>query len=175
MKLTARSLFPLAWTIASWIAPSVSAQEQGRVISTMPVIQQVAVPRQVCTNEQVQTINQQKSGAGAIIGGIAGGAMGNAVGNGTGRAAATALGIFGGAILGDKIEGAQDRASTQSVQRCTTQTIYENKTIAYNVTYEFNGKQYQVQLPQDPGPFVTLQVTPIVPTPTVPSAARPMT
>ncbi len=139
----------------------VFAQEQGRVISTTPVITQVAVPRQVCSNEQVVTQAQQKSGAGALMGGVAGGAIGNAVGNGSGRAAATMIGIFGGAILGDKIEGGQQQASTQNVQRCTTQTFYENRPTAYNVVYEFNGKQYQVQLPQDPGPFVSLQVTPV--------------
>lgn len=144
------------------------AQEQGRVISTTPVISQVAVPRQVCTNEQVVTQSQHKSGAGALMGGVAGGAIGNAVGNGGGRAAATMIGIFGGAILGDKIEGGQQQSSTQNVQRCTTQTFYENKPTAYNVVYEFNGKQYQVQLPQDPGPFVSLQITPVGGAPAAP-------
>jgi hypothetical protein len=71
------------------------------------------------------------------------------------------IGIFGGAILGNKLEGGQQQANTQNVQRCTTQTFYENKPIAYNVVYEFNGKQYQVQMPNDPGPFVSLQVTPV--------------
>jgi uncharacterized protein YcfJ len=137
------------------------AQEQGRVISTTPVISQVAVPRQVCTNEQVVTQGQQKSGAGAVIGGVAGGVIGNAAGQGNGRAAMTMIGLVGGAILGDKLEGNNAQAQTQNVQRCTTQTFYENRPTAYNVVYEFNGKQYQVQLPQDPGPFVSLQVTPV--------------
>lgn len=138
------------------------AQEQGRVISTTPVIQQVAVPRQVCAQEQVSVNSAgQKSGAGALIGGVAGGAVGNAMGKGSGRAAATAIGIFGGAILGNHLEGGKPETTTQNVQRCNTQTFYENRTTAYNVVYEFNGKQYQVQMPQDPGPFVSLQVTPV--------------
>jgi uncharacterized protein YcfJ len=151
-------LLALAASAASTVA---MAQEQGRVISTTPVITQVAVPRQVCTQEQVVTQANTKSGAGALIGGIAGGAVGNAIGNGSGRAAATMLGIFGGAILGDKVEGGQLQSNTQNVQRCTTQTFYENRPTAYNVVYEFNGKQYQVQMPQDPGPYVGLQVTPV--------------
>jgi uncharacterized protein YcfJ len=150
-----------------------AAQEQGRVISSTPVVQQVAVPRQVCTQEQITSSTQQKSGAGALMGGIAGGAMGNAVGQGHGRAAMTAIGIFGGAILGDKLEGGQAQANTQNVQRCTTQTFYENKPIAYNVVYEFNGKQYQVQMPQDPGPYVSLQVTPVGGTPVQPAQPAP--
>ncbi len=148
-------------TVACALSGAALAQEQGRVISTTPVITQVAVPRQVCSNEQVVTQSQQKSGAGAVIGGVAGGVIGNAAGQGNGRAAMTMIGIVGGAILGDKLEGNNAQASSQNVQRCTTQTFYENRPTAYNVVYEFNGKQYSVQLPQDPGPFVSLQVTPV--------------
>ncbi|MBS7807360.1 hypothetical protein [Variovorax sp. PCZ-1] len=166
--MKAYSLMALAGFSMLGMSASGMAQEQGRVISTTPVITQVAVPRQVCTNEQVVTQTQQKSGAGALMGGVAGGAIGNAVGSGSGRAAATMIGIFGGAILGDKIEGGQQQAQTQNVQRCTTQTFYENRPTAYNVVYEFNGKQYQVQLPQDPGPFVGLQVTPVGTAPAAP-------
>lgn len=150
------------------------AQEQGRVISTTPVISQVAVPRQVCSNEQVTTPGQQKSGAGAVIGGVAGGVIGNAAGQGNGRAALTMIGLVGGAILGDKLEGNNAQAQTQNVQRCTTQTFFENRPTAYNVVYEFNGKQYQVQLPQDPGPFVSLQVTPVGGAPVAPVQQAPV-
>jgi hypothetical protein len=31
---------------------------------------------------------------------------------------------------------------------------------AFNVVYEYAGKQYTVQMPNDPGPYVTLQITP---------------
>jgi uncharacterized protein YcfJ len=134
------------------------ADEMGRVISTTPVVQQVAVPRQVCSNEAV-AVQQPKSGAGAVMGALAGGAAGNAVGQGGGKAVATMLGIMGGAILGDRIEGGG--TSVQNVQRCTTQTFYENRATTYNVVYEYGGKQYSVQLPYDPGPTVRLQITPV--------------
>ena len=139
------------------------ADEFGRVISSTPIIQQVAVPRQVCNTEQVVTPGQ-KSGAGAAMGAIAGGAVGNSMGQGSGRAAATMLGIFGGAILGDKIEG-PGQTEVRNVQNCTQQMFYENRTMAYNVVYEFAGKQYTVQMPQDPGPTVRLQITPVAPPP----------
>jgi uncharacterized protein YcfJ len=135
-----------------------SAQEVGRVISSTPVVQQVAVPRQVCSSQQV-AVQQPKTGAGAVMGGIAGGAMGNAIGGGSGRAAATMLGIFGGAILGDRIEGSGTQV--QNVQQCGTQTSYENRTVGYSVVYEYGGKQYNVQMPNDPGPTIRLQVTPV--------------
>tara|TARA_B110000503_G_scaffold103832_1_gene154983 strand:- start:143 stop:571 length:429 start_codon:yes stop_codon:yes gene_type:complete len=82
------------------------------------------------------------------------------MGNGSGKAAATALGLFGGAILGDRIEGSPG-AHMQTVQRCTTQNVFENRIMHYNVVYEFNGKQYNVQMPSDPGPTIRLQVTPM--------------
>jgi len=145
------------------------AQEVGRVVSSTPIIQQVAVPRQVCSNEQV-AVAQPKSGAGAVMGAIAGGAIGNAVGHGGGQAAATMLGLFGGAVLGDRIEG-PGNTQLQNVQRCSSQTFYENRTVAYNVVYEYAGKQYSVQMPQDPGPTLQLQVTPVG---AAPAAAAPM-
>ena len=135
------------------------AQDVGRVIFSTPVVQQVGVPRRVCSTEQV-AVQAPKSGAGAVIGAIAGGAMGNAVGRGAGQAAATMLGLVGGAIVGDRIEGAQPE-QLQNVQHCSTQTFFENRTVGYNVQYEFSGKQYAVQLPQDPGPTIALQVSPV--------------
>ena len=137
-----------------------SAQETGKVISSVQLIQQVSVPRQVCTQEQV-AVQQNKSGAGAAMGAIAGGVLGNQVGGGSGRAAATALGIFGGVILGNNIEGTPP-PQTRNVQNCTTQNFLENRVTGYNVTYEFNGKQYNVQLPRDPGPTIQLNVTPMI-------------
>ena len=94
------------------------------------------------------------------MGAIAGGAIGNAIGKGEGRALATMIGVIGGAIAGDKVEGPQ-AAQTQTQQTCTTQQVYENRLMGYNVVYEFAGKQYNVQLPKDPGPTIKLQVTPI--------------
>ncbi len=135
------------------------AQEYGRVLSSTPVVQQVNVPRQVCNTQQV-AIEPQRSGAGALIGAIAGGVLGNTVGHGGGRAAATALGLFGGAVVGDRVEG-NGPASYQNVQSCGTQNFYENRTVGYNVVYEYNGRQYNVQLAQDPGPTILLQVSPV--------------
>jgi uncharacterized protein YcfJ len=142
-------------------ALGVQAQEVGRVISSTPVVQQVAVPRQVCTNQQV-AVQHPTTGAGSVMGAIAGGAVGNAIGDGSGRAVATAIGLLGGAILGNRIEG-QGPTEVQNHQQCTTQTFYENRAVSYNVVYEFAGKQYSVQMPQDPGPTVQLQVTPVQP------------
>jgi uncharacterized protein YcfJ len=161
MKNSAIQTTLLASLMAVLASFSAQAQEVGRVISSTPIIQQVAVPRQVCNNQQVVT-NGQKSGAGAAMGAIAGGVIGNQIGRGSGNALATMAGLVGGAILGDNIEGG-GAPEVRNVQNCSQQMFYENRTMAYNVVYEFAGKQYSVQMPQDPGPTVRLQVTPMAP------------
>ena len=129
-----------------------------RVITSTPVVQQFAVPRQVCNSQQVIS-ETPKSSAGALLGAVAGGAVGNAIGNGGGRALATVIGLVGGAMVGDRVEGTSNQV--QNVQQCSTQTFYENRPSHYNVVYEYQGTQYNVQMAQDPGPYVRLQVTPV--------------
>ena len=49
------------------VAGTAQAQELGRVLSSTPVVQQVAIPQQVCGNETVYSGNRT-SGAGAVMG-----------------------------------------------------------------------------------------------------------
>lgn len=154
-------------------ATAVQAQEQGRVISSTPVYQQFAVQRPQCTVQPV-AVQAPKSGAGALLGAVAGGALGNAVGGGAGRAVATVAGVVGGAMLGDSIEGSAP-AQVSNVQQCSTQTVYENRAVGYNVVYEYGGRQYSAQLPSDPGPTVQLQVSPVAPQAAAPVYAPPVT
>ncbi|WP_082524746.1 glycine zipper 2TM domain-containing protein [Pseudorhodoferax sp. Leaf274] len=149
----------LLLTGASLLSATVLAQEYGTVISATPVMQQVAVPRLVCNNQQVVTASRP-SGAGAVIGAIAGGVIGSAFGGGSGHAAATAIGALGGAVVGNQVEG-QQPDQVQTVQNCSTQTFYQNQAAYYDVVYEYAGRRYQVQMANDPGPSVPLQVTPI--------------
>lgn len=157
----------LATLTALSASPASAMDILARVISSTPVVQQVAVPRQVCNNQQIIT-QAPKSGAGALVGALAGGALGNAVGGGSGRVAATMLGVFGGAIVGNNVEGSNQQL--QNVQQCNTQTFYENRTGHYNVEYEYQGTRYTTQMANDPGGYVRLQVTPVG---ALPSAAAP--
>ena len=170
-KSIAKTLFlPALATFGAFFGVSAQAQDiLARVISSTPVIQQVAVPRQVCSTASVVS-EAPNSGAGAVMGAIAGGAMGNAVGNGSGRALATMIGLVGGAVVGNNVEG--PRSQMQNVQQCGTQTSYENRTLHYDVVYEYADKRYNIQMPNDPGQYVRLQVTPVG---TVPPAAPTQT
>jgi uncharacterized protein YcfJ len=140
-------------------SPSVvNTTVQARVVSSSPVVAQVAVPAQVCRDETYQA-PARSSGAGAVLGAIAGGAAGNAVGKGAGKALATGVGIIGGAILGDHVENDGRQGQLQTVRRCEQQTGYENRIVAYSVTYEYAGQRYTTQMTQEPGPTLPLQVT----------------
>jgi len=130
------------------------AQEIGQVLSRTAVYQQVAVPRQSCA--QTVTPNAPTSGAGAVSGAVTGAVLGTIVGDG--RGAGALLGAVGGAIVGDKMES---NANSQPMTTCTTQTVMENRLVGYNVVYEYAGKTYNVQLPQDPGPTIALQIAPV--------------
>lgn len=136
------------------VAFGAAAQEVGHVISSTPVVQQVAVPRQVCNNVPVQP---QTSGGGGLLGALAGGALGTQIGGGLGRAAAVGIGAVAGAIVGNNIEAQNQQA--QVMPQCVTENTYENRTVAYNVTYEYAGRQYTTQLPYDPGQTVRLSVS----------------
>lgn len=166
MKSIALSVALAALAGAS--APVIAQEVQARVLSSTAVLQQVAVPRQVCTTQPVVQ-SSQPSGAGAAMGAIAGGAVGNAIGDGSGRAIATMIGIVGGAVLGNRVEGTRDEV--RNVQQCTTQTHYENRILHYDVVYEYDGKRYSVKMPNDPGPFVRLQLSPIGTIPAAPSSS----
>ena len=137
----------------------------GVVISSTPVVQQVTVPKQVCTT--TTTYNTQPSGGGALIGAVVGGALGNQFGRGhgqDGRAVATVIGALGGGIVGNQIEAQNypGYATQHAGQSCHTQNTVENRTIAQNVLYEYAGQRFNVQMPANgdfrPGVRIALQV-----------------
>lgn len=147
-------------SLAMGLGPVLSAfaLEQAKVISSTPVVEQVNVPQSNCAVVPVLT-REAPSGAGAVLGAIAGGAIGSAVGQGAGNAAATALGVMGGAIVGNNIEAS--KTSVQNAQQCTTQYIQQSRVTHYNVVYEYAGKQYNVQMPSDPGATLSIEVSPV--------------
>jgi uncharacterized protein YcfJ len=139
--------------------PSSSTQTvMARVVSSTPVVAQVATPQQVCYDE-LQAVPAQGSGAGALLGAIAGGVIGNAVGKGAGNALATGLGVFGGAVLGDHVEKDGRPAGTRTVRRCEQQASYSQQVVGYQVAYELNGQTYTTQMNREPGPTIPVQVS----------------
>lgn len=53
------------------------------------------------------------TGSGAVVGALIGGLLGSRFGGGFGRSAATAVGVFGGAVIGDQTEQRQAAAASR--------------------------------------------------------------
>jgi len=163
----------ILFTIAAGTSCALAgAQDYGQVLSSTPVIEQVAIPQQACFVESV-VVPDRRSGAGAFVGAITGAAVGNAVGHGGGRAVSTVIGILGGAAIGDHLQGGGAR-QYQQVRRCTTHMAFENRVLHYDVVYEYAGRQYTARLLHDPGATVQLQIAPVAMAPAAPVAVAPV-
>lgn len=143
----------LTLACALLLAGPALAQDVAQVLSRTPVFKPVPVPRQVCT----PVTSTHSSGAGALLGAVAGGAIGHQIGGGSGQALATMAGVVGGALIGQQLE----TPVTSNTLHCTVQTTLEQRITGYQVVYTYAGKQYQTQLPYDPGPTLALQITPM--------------
>ena len=136
------------------------AADYGTVISSTPVVAQVAAPQRQCTEEQ-WVYPPRNSGVGAALGAIAGAAVGSQFGSGSGRAAATALGLVAGSVIGERVETDGAPAPTRTVERCRTVTRMEPRIIGYDVVYEYQGVQRTARLAQEPGERIALEVAPV--------------
>ncbi len=145
------------------VAAAAGAQEFGRVLSSTPVIGQVALPQQVCHDTTV-IVPGQRSGTGAALGAVTGAVIGGAVGQGNGRVVGSVIGMVGGAVIGEQLSS-RDADRLERVRQCSTHTTFENRVLHYDVVYEYAGQRYTAQMPHDPGPTVQVQVTPVGATP----------
>ena len=148
------------FAVLGLVAFGAAAQEVGQVISSQPVVQQVAVPRQNCYPATVQA-QPQTSGLGGLVGAVTGAAIGSQIGAGNGAIAGGLIGLVGGAIAGNSADASGMRAQQVATPNCVTENTIENRTVGYDVTYQYAGQQYTTRMPYDPGPTVRLQVTPM--------------
>ena len=117
----------------------------------------VGTPEQRCWVEQEQisqdrrTANVPAAIAGAVIGGI----LGHQVGSGTTRDIATVGGAVAGGALGSQIGGGSHYGRTQDVQRCES-TPSAARPDFWDVTYNFRGQEYRMQMTTPPGQTVTV-------------------
>ena len=153
-------------------AGTAGATEFGRVLSSRQVVQTVGVPRQVCSTEPM-LLDTAPTGGGAVAGAVVGGLAGHSIGGGGGQAIATLLGVLAGSVVGDQIEASQP-PRLYNVEHCSVQNFTENRTVGWDVEYEYAGKQYSVRLPNDPGMRVPLDIAPAGASPMAGSAAAPV-
>ena len=117
----------------------------------------VGTPEQRCWVEQEQ-ISQDRRTAnvpGAIAGAVIGGILGHQIGSGTTRDIATVGGAVAGGALGSQIGGGGQYVRTQDVQRCES-TPSAARPDFWDVTYNFRGQEYRMQMTTPPGQTVTV-------------------
>jgi len=151
------------------------AAEFATVVSSTPVNVPMTVAQRQCTNER-QVVPAQQTGAGAVLGMIAGGVIGNSFGGGSGRALATGVGAMTGAVVGNQIEAntAVAAGTEVPVQRCQVVNTTQQRTVGFDVMYEYKGQRYSTRVDHDPGS--RLEVAPGsdgVPTPVAAAAPQP--
>jgi uncharacterized protein YcfJ len=116
----------------------------------------VGTPAQRCWVEREQVSQGQGMNLpGAAIGAVLGGILGHQVGAGTGRQLATVGGAVGGAALGAQYGRGNTPAVAQDVRRCDGNPVAASPSY-WDVSYEFRGKQHQVQMATAPGRTVTV-------------------
>jgi uncharacterized protein YcfJ len=139
------------------ISAAASAAEYGTVVSATPITAAVPIPMQECRDQPV-VFQRPTSGAGALIGGIAGAAIGNSVGAGAGRALATGIGLMAGSAIGNQVEANGTPPVSSTVRECRNATRYENRTIGYDVVYEYQSVRRHTRTANDPGDRIALNV-----------------
>ena len=139
--LTAATPVRLALLAALGVAATAANAQSmvtARVLGAQPVVEQV--PVQECGPNRA-------SGTGAAVGAVTGGLIGSQIGRGNGHIAGAILGALGGAVLGNTAE-----AYNNGYGGCATR--YSRRVTGYDVTYEYQGRQYQTRTAQAPGQWL---------------------
>jgi uncharacterized protein YcfJ len=173
MKLQTTLITSLLCLSAMPFAGAADFEDYGHVVRVQPRTEQVNRPRQECKTEYVQVpvqqapAQQERNVGGSIVGGIAGALIGNQIGGGTGRTTATAVGAIAGAMAGDRMGNSNSNSqpshpqqvTEQAVRQCRTVDAWESRTVGYDVTYDYRGRNYTSTMAFDPGQRVKLRVS----------------
>ena len=171
-----KSFLMLLAAVSSGSVWAADFTDTARVVSSTPVRERVAEPKQECWTETVSSTGtvtksapvEEHSIGGAVVGGVIGGVVGSQIGQGNGSTVATAAGAIAGTIIGDRVasQNAQRQAQTteqvpqtREERRCRQVDSYREVIRGYNVTYHYNGRDITTRLPYDPGNNVRVSVS----------------
>lgn len=149
-------------------AQAQSTYHDAQVMSSTPIyhVVETSHPTRQCWEEEVvrsSSRHRYRSHTPGLLGAVIGGAIGNAVGHSnTNKKVGTVVGaVLGGSIGRDIAESESARAPRlETVERCETVTHYEQeeKLVGYDVVYRYNGEEYKVRMPREPGATVRVKV-----------------
>lgn len=138
------------------------AQERARVLSAVPVVQQVGVPQQFCEDVQIYSGPRHRSDRAVIVGEARDNQDAYAALRGhvqdQRRGGTSAAEVAAGSYLGNVIEDSYRQPRYDTARRCTNETVYEDRTVGYDVTYEYAGQRHTTRMNHNPGPWVPIQV-----------------
>lgn len=139
--------------------------DYARVVHVQPVTEIVQIPeeQQVCREEQVEyQVAEHRSPVPVIFGSIIGGVIGSRFGGGSGKTVATIAGAaIGGALARDaQYRNHPPQHYTALEQRCYIETNYrtEERVIAWNVDWRYQGKTYHSRMNEHPGDRIRVRV-----------------
>jgi len=138
---------------------------RAQVLSSTPIYDTISEPRRECWTEtsgyETRSYRDGNNTGSTVLGAIAGGLIGSTVGKGNGKVAAAAVGAATGAVVGSRWNNGSTRyeSSPRQVERCRTNDDYRQVVSGYDVRYRFQGREYNTRLPNDPGKWLTLNVS----------------
>ena len=154
--------------------PALAQQSYGdvaKVVSATPITERVTESRRECRVEQVSGYEERRessapSGAGAVVGAIVGGVIGHQFGNSSGgRDRGTAAGAVVGGLIGNQVEKDNARDTvvertpmSREIERCRFVPETRDRVVAYDVRYEYNGREFRTRMPYDPGQEMPVNV-----------------
>jgi len=127
----------------------------------------VSVPRQECYSETRYEPDRPYAGerpaaGGMILGGLIGAVIGHQLGHGHERAFGTVAGaVVGSAIGHDAAQRRDDGGDERGYgERCVTRydERIDQRIDGYRVSYRYNDRNYQTDLPYDPGERLRVRV-----------------
>jgi uncharacterized protein YcfJ len=146
-----------------------TAYEDAVVLESIPVYRTVefSMPRQECWQEEIARHSRRDgydSRTPDLLGAVIGGAVGSAVGHNKSnkRVGAVVGALLGGSVARDLSHRGRRESSVRydTVEHCRTvhDRRQDQKLVGYDVLYSYNGREYSVRLPRDPGPTLRLRV-----------------
>ena len=176
----------IALAIASLTAAAAPAfgmesfNDRARVISVHPIHERIPVAREECWNDvqrgyEERRVTRSDTGAaigpGTVLGAVIGGVVGHQFGNSSGgRDRGTAAGAIVGGVVGNQVDrdnrgpgGAVTEVERvpveRNVERCRTVNEVREATVAYDVRYEYLGRQFATRMDRDPGRNLRVNVS----------------
>lgn len=133
-----------------------SRPQFAQVVRVEPVTKAVTVREQQCEGMPVtkkKRVKEANRKSGTVIGGMVGGVIEEQSGSGTRKTVATVAHSAGGVSAGNQIQkvGRDSNSVTVNDPRCRIVNRTEQKIVAYDVRYRFDGRLGTVRMDHEPG------------------------